>query len=597
MKKVVVLLVLSIIIVDYSFGQVMKETAKGLFQRDGMPSQLHVRSRLSGFVVNVNWADLQPNNSNEDLTANNAIDQAITQVRTLPNASHMKIKVRVFAGSRSPEWAKTLSGGSLDYLEPQGNGTIIRKVPQWWKISYQEAYEQLIQKLADKYDDVPEIIDFTISGAMTYYAEPFIRGVANADNRRTFVDAGYTQFKDIRAHKMAIDAHKAFKYTCSSLAFNPLQGIEHQGSDIYSTLPVNLTATKSIMDYAVDALCSRIVLENNSIRDDTVKWGDRPQSGGGISNYGQMYNHMLSFGVHTNITFQTATSGRVIHLENTIKMAIFKGANMIELPGKYPYHHDIPGGTVELTDAQLTQFNNQLKLNSENTNHCNYFEPTVCLWLEGAYDVTTDKMKTGLLQKGLLPTRQPFHQAPWNYKGYEGAGWSHSDYPVGSVDWVLVSIRTDPSPGSKVRETAAILLEDGCLFFPNEHRLSITQDSSFYIVVKHRNHLTAMSPTPVSLNSEVLSYDFRNADSYKSGAGAGQKQMVGQNTWMLFAGDADQSNPSGYDINGNDKIIWEVNNGLFNIYDTVDFDLDGDISGADRLIWNYNNGVFSTVPK
>jgi len=225
-----------------------------------------------------------------------------------------------------------------------------------------------------------------------------------------------------------------------------------------------------------------------------------------------------------------------------------------------------------------------------------YLDPNICLWLEGAYDESSGKMSTNLAQKDLLPSGHPYQQPPWNYPGAEGAGWTISDYPAGSVDWVLVSLRTAPSPSTEVAITAAILREGGCLVFPKQKAFPTSLGNSFYIVVEHRNHLAVMSPTAVTVNGGALTYDFRTANSYINGSGYGQKAQSNLSAWMLFSGDGDQiSDLSGYDINGVDKAAWMPKNGLYNIYDAVDFNLDGEVSGADRVLWSYNNGIFSTL--
>lgn len=227
-----------------------------------------------------------------------------------------------------------------------------------------------------------------------------------------------------------------------------------------------------------------------------------------------------------------------------------------------------------------------------------YIEPNVSLWLEGAYDGNTGLLQTELHQKQLLPSRQPYHNPPWNYPGLEGYGWIASDYPVGSVDWVLVSFRTTPSPSSTVARAAGILLENGTVYFPNDKILDPIHGSAFYILVEHRNHIGALSPQPIQVVGSTLTYDFRNADSYISGAGFGQQYDSGTANWMLYAGDGDQtSNLMGYDINGNDKAAWGLRNGIFSSYESVDFNLDGDVSGLDRIFWDYNNGIFSSLER
>ncbi len=227
-----------------------------------------------------------------------------------------------------------------------------------------------------------------------------------------------------------------------------------------------------------------------------------------------------------------------------------------------------------------------------------YIEPTIHLWLEGAFDTITGLHSTALLQKELLPSRQPYHNAPWSYPGLEGLGWIASDYPPGSVDWVLVSFRTQPAASTEVVRAAAVLLEDGSLYFPNPKILHPVLGSSFYIVVEHRNHMGVMSPSLVPVVGATITYDFRSADSWVHGVGFGQKSFDGQNTWMLYAGDGDQtSNLVGYDINGNDRSAWQTRNGIFGSYEAVDYNLDGDVSGVDRIFWDYNNGIFSSLER
>ncbi len=231
------------------------------------------------------------------------------------------------------------------------------------------------------------------------------------------------------------------------------------------------------------------------------------------------------------------------------------------------------------------------------SNQCNAARQVDCLpalWLEGAFEPNTNLMRTDLQQANLLPAGQPYSGSPWNYAGTEGTGWTPANYPMGSVDWVLVSLRTSPLSDDEVAKFAAILLEDGTVqpLAPIAINQTITEA---YIVVEHRNHLPVMSPSLVPIVNDTMVFDFRSENSYTGQNGFGQKQ-IGSN-WFLYGGNADQSNPVGYEISGSDKIIWTSMNGNFSIYDAADFNLDSDISGMDKILWNYNNGISSSVQK
>lgn len=213
----------------------------------------------------------------------------------------------------------------------------------------------------------------------------------------------------------------------------------------------------------------------------------------------------------------------------------------------------------------------------------------ICVNLEGAYDLMEEGLTNGLEAMEMLPTNQPYDQAPWNYYGTEVNNITNV------TDWLLVSFRTNVATSTQVAKTAALLKTDGCIYFPDDAVLPPGFDTPVYIVVEHRNHIGVMSPQPVNIEDNALSFDFRTTESYRNQTSSGQKQLT-NGTWCMYGGDIDPSD-AGYDINGGDKGIWVDDNGNFNGYFSSDLNNDGDVNGADKSIWFNNNGVFSIVPK
>jgi|GEM_PF-1104396 len=219
-----------------------------------------------------------------------------------------------------------------------------------------------------------------------------------------------------------------------------------------------------------------------------------------------------------------------------------------------------------------------------------------CLWLEGAYDVNTNNLRTALLQRDLLPSIHPYNTPPWNHSGTEGQGWTTADYPANAVDWVKISFRTNTTTASTVATAAAVVLSDGCLFFPNPNVLTTTDGTAFYIVIEHRNHMAIMTPVPVAVTNLKLTYNFQTANSF-AGSGFGQKELT-PGVWAMYAGDGEQLlDLNGYDINGLDQSSWLPQNGLFNVYQLGDYNLDGEVTGSDNIFWFGNNGIFSGVER
>ncbi len=137
------------------------------------------------------------------------------------------------------------------------------------------------------------------------------------------------------------------------------------------------------------------------------------------------------------------------------------------------------------------------------------------IFIEGAYDTLTNEMKTDLGNK--IPTTSPYNE---NKRTVQ-------NIPPDIVDWILVELRTSPN-GTSVAARSALLRKDGSIVADdgttNEIKLD-APDGDYYIVIKHRNHLTVMSANKVSLNSSNSTlYDFTTGSDKYYGTG-GAKQL------------------------------------------------------------------------
>lgn len=234
----------------------------------------------------------------------------------------------------------------------------------------------------------------------------------------------------------------------------------------------------------------------------------------------------------------------------------------------------------------------------------------VKVFLEGAM-LPTNVMSTELYNRELLPgmvftngqlgtetpAGQPYYVQPWNYYGFEGAGFTNADYTSDIVDWVIVSFRTGISETTQVAMVAGLLHSGGSIDLINDLTLP-NPTGSYHIVIQHRNHLPVMSPL-VTINNGTIGYDFTNQDSWTMSS-FGQKKNPTTGSWMMYAAnifqyDVNQADAQ-LDINGADKIIWQQFNGTFSLYNAADVDLNGDINGSDKIKWSINNGIYSGVP-
>ena len=212
------------------------------------------------------------------------------------------------------------------------------------------------------------------------------------------------------------------------------------------------------------------------------------------------------------------------------------------------------------------------------------------------------------------PAGQPYTSEPWNYSGNEGDFYdSHgvledgaAHYPSTVVDWVLVSLRLTPE-GSAICRKAALLHNDGIVEFKDGGFAccELSHDSSYYVVIEHRNHLCVMSPEPLPVIDGILTCDFRYAQSYIDNdfgyGGVGQTEVL-PGIYAMFAGNGDQvklvsdSGNDRNDINYNDRTYWGSQNGTVGRYRNGDFNMNGDSNYNDRITWEFNNGKFTSVP-
>jgi hypothetical protein len=291
----------------------LKPMLRGLLDRKGMPTSAYF-SELDGFVVKVNWSDLQPE-SFGPIVANNAIDQAIAAVRTTPGASQLQLKLRVLGGVEAPEWAKHEGGDPVNVYK----GARVFTMGRFWTPDYGVAYNDLQEKLAAKYDAVPEILETVMSRCTIMTAEPFLR--ADRDDTRTrdaMLAAGFNVRDDTVCLREQTLAGRAWKRTRSALSADPYDNLAPDGT--YTT---DVEFTRKQMQYCRRKLETRCVLENDSVSSPLL-----PEP------YPTLYRYMEALG--PNIAYQTRNATRIGDAYAALNWAADHGANHVELNMDYP---------------------------------------------------------------------------------------------------------------------------------------------------------------------------------------------------------------------------------------------------------------------
>ena len=188
-------------------------------------------------------------------------------------------------------------------------------------------------------------------------------------------------------------------------------------------------------------------------------------------------------------------------------------------------------------------------------------------------------MRDNLRTKGYLPTMSP-------YPGMGMAGVTDANVsatsvvgasaPAGKdaiVDWVFVELRSAADSVSVVDSRSALIQRDGDIVdVDGVSTLTFTTatPASYFVVVKHRNHLSVMSRDPIALDSVATVVDFRKPTTPTFNLDAGNPINIAQVTVQqgvaLWAGNALYVNTS----DGKHNVIFQgTDNDVNVIYQQV----------------------------
>lgn len=207
------------------------------------------------------------------------------------------------------------------------------------------------------------------------------------------------------------------------------------------------------------------------------------------------------------------------------------------------------------------------------------------LYLEGPYS-SDGFMSTVLQAINVIPTSSPYSEDPVEC----------SHLPDFAVDWVLIQLKSEPS-GPIVASCSAILRRDGQLIDINGNDIIALNafPGEYYVVIKHRNHVSIMTSSPFLLSfTNPANIDFTiGIDKYYARSSA---KHLEEAIWGVCGGDF---NADGL-ITTKDYVLWYIDWGNQDSgYWNVDFNLDGKIELIDYYLWKYNakSGISSYINK
>jgi hypothetical protein len=140
--------------------------------------------------------------------------------------------------------------------------------------------------------------------------------------------------------------------------------------------------------------------------------------------------------------------------------------------------------------------------------------------LMGGYDSNTGLLRDDLRSLGLIPLTHPYLTTPSNPVFAFPAAVANTATtqavlnvtgPNAIVDWVVVELRSATNNALMVSSMPALIQRDGDIVMASDGVSPLTfagvSAGSYYVVVRHRNHLGVMSVVPVTLGASLATYD------------------------------------------------------------------------------------------
>lgn len=208
-------------------------------------------------------------------------------------------------------------------------------------------------------------------------------------------------------------------------------------------------------------------------------------------------------------------------------------------------------------------------------------------WLQGAYRSPAVMMIDSLRIKNLIPKITPYYNSNLNavnnpiVEAADSAALRTAG-PNAVIDWVWIELRDSLKNSQAVTTRSALLRKNGTIvdmdgvspvYFNN------VASRSYYVALRHRNHLGVMTANPVLLTtSSIAQIDFTSPSTPVYGTGA----LLNQGGIMLmWAGDVNGDGRIRYNGASNDKntllsrVGLATSNNVLTAYDRADVNLDG----------------------
>ncbi len=194
--------------------------------------------------------------------------------------------------------------------------------------------------------------------------------------------------------------------------------------------------------------------------------------------------------------------------------------------------------------------------------------------LQGAYNTSTNIMRTDLKNKNLISNDDPYD---------ENALVSPNPITTtNAVDWVKIIVQNTQNLSLSLVDAGGLLLSDGNIIMDplipgSTNNTRTLQPGKYKITIKHRNHLAITTNTDIDIVAgQTTTLDFTTNQNVKGG----NQAMLKPGVYGLKMGNTDGNGR----INSLDRIALRLSPDRTNVMSLLDINMDGNISAIDRIL-------------
>lgn len=290
---------------------------------------------FGGIVINAGWNQMQPSATGPlDFSV---VETGLTAVRAYNAANPaapLGIKLRIYAGSNAPQWAKNLPGGPITiYRNPAGCGgktdTCVLTLGAFWTQPYIVAWRAFQAQVAAKYDAEPLIKAVAVTSCAEQTDEPFVAS-SGPISKQNLTQAHFDDAAQEACLTGAIDDYSAWQNTGIDFTVNSYNRIAGG---------IDTNFTVSVMTLCRQKIGSRCVLDNHGLQTP-------------VTSDAAIYQAIAAAGAPINFQTQAPETMGCIWPE-TITQGLMLGARAIEVWPAAKFQ-----GFDTLTVAQVTSLQN-----------------------------------------------------------------------------------------------------------------------------------------------------------------------------------------------------------------------------------------------